>query len=72
MTSKMKTTLVLLTIALAAPATILAGVAAPVAFGVTAVLGLSSIALNDYGKTHSDYMLVTADAKRTERHPLAA
>ena len=43
----MKITIALLSTALIAPATILAGLAAPIAFGITAVLGLSSIAIGD-------------------------
>ena len=68
----MKISLALLTIALAAPATILVGVTAPVAFGATAALGLCSIALGDYGKVCTPCAVAPVTTKRTERHPLAA
>lgn len=76
MTSKMKTTLSLLSIALIAPATIAVGVSAPIAFGITAVLGVSSILLSDYGTVHHDYrtapVVAKVAAKPAERNALAA
>ena len=68
----MKTTIALLSTALIAPATILVGLAAPVAFGITAVLGLSSIAIGDYRDVTPSYTTTAALAKRTETHPFAA
>ena len=68
----MNTTSALLSTALIAPATILVGLAAPVAFGITAVLGLSSIAISDYRDTTPSYAKTVAVAKRTETHPYAA
>ncbi len=72
MKNKTKITLALLTTALIAPVTVLAGLTAPIAFGATAVLGMSSIALGDYSKTEVSYTKAPAAVKRTERHPLAA
>lgn len=68
----MKTTIALLSTALIAPATILVGLAAPVAFGITAVLGLSSIAISDYRDATPNYTKTAVVVKRTETHPLAA
>ena len=60
-----------LTTALLAPAAILIGLAAPVAFGATTVLGLSSIALADYGAPKMTYH-AHARAKSVETLPFAA
>lgn len=68
----MKTTTFLLATAVAAPAAVLAGVSAPIAFGITAVLGLSSIALSDYGNAYRRLEVAPVTAKGRERHPLAA
>ncbi|MDB4474316.1 hypothetical protein N9023_04860 [Opitutaceae bacterium] len=68
----MKTTIALLSTALIAPATIMVGLAAPVAFGITAVLGLSSIAISDYRDATPSYAKTAVVAKRTEAHPYAA
>ena len=72
MNQKMKTTLTLLTTALLAPVAILVGLAAPLAFGATAVLGLGSIALSDYGQPTPNYSMAAATVTKAERHPLAA
>ena len=72
MNQKMKTTIALLTTALMAPAAILFGLAVPIAFGATAILGVSSIALGDYAKPSPEYHRVVAKSKQSETHPLAA
>ncbi len=64
-------TLALLVGALAAPVTIAFGASAAVVGTLAAGVGISSIALGDYGKSTVGYR-TTADAKRTQRHPLAA
>jgi hypothetical protein len=66
----MKTSL--LSVALLAPVSLLFGLAAPVAFGATAILGLSAIALADYGKNPVTYSTARVTANATERHALAA
>lgn len=69
----MKLTPLLLTSALLAPATILVGLAGPIAFGVTTVLGLSAITLADYGTSAvRSYDTAKVKAVRTETHPFAA
>lgn len=62
----------LLTIALLAPASLLIGLSAPIAFGATAILGLGAIALADYGKTTVTYAVAPVTATASERHALAA
>lgn len=69
----MKLTTILLSTALLAPATILVGLASPIAFGITTVLGISAITLTDYGTAaERRYDTAKVKAARTETHPLAA
>jgi hypothetical protein len=69
----MKLTTFLLLSALLAPATMLLGLAGPVAFGLTTVFGLSAIMLADYGTpAHRGYHPAKVKAARTESHPFAA
>lgn len=73
MTSQMKATLLLLTAALLAPITLLVGVAAPIAFGATTLLGISAITFNDYATpARNIYKTAKLKSARTEIHPFAA
>ncbi|WP_221032314.1 hypothetical protein [Actomonas aquatica] len=61
---------------LIAPATMVVGLSAPIALGITAVAGVLSIALMDYGTSRMSYLdeskvTVAANAK-SEKHALAA
>ncbi|MCF3648644.1 hypothetical protein [Synoicihabitans lomoniglobus] len=69
----MKSTTVLLTVTLLAPSAIAFGLAAPVAFGISAITGLLAIAVNDYGTRRLSYLdTKVAAAAKAERLPLAA
>lgn len=67
----MKATAYLIAAAIIAPAAILIGAPAVAVAGASTVIGLSAIALSDYGKPTCAYR-ETAAVKRIERHPLAA
>ena len=67
----MKATAYLIAAAILAPAAILLGIGAVAVAGVTTAIGVSAIALSDYGKTTCSYREAAA-VKRIGRHPLAA
>ena len=67
----MKAAAYLIAAAILAPAAILIGASAVAVAGATTAIGVSAIALSDYGKTTCSYRETVA-AKRAERHPLAA
>lgn len=71
----MKTTTYILAAALIAPGAILFGLAATLAFSISASAGIAAIALNDYGRVPIDYAHVVVpapSAKAIEPLPLAA
>jgi len=71
----MKSTAYILAASLFAPGAILFGLAATIAFGISATAGVAAIALSDYGRPASNYAEVAvkaAQAKSVERLPLAA
>lgn len=67
----MKATSFLLVAALVSPAAVFLGLNAAIVASITTAVAISTIALGDYGKPALAYR-TAADAKRSERHPLAA
>ena len=68
----MKTSTYLIVSALLAPATILVGLAAPIALGVTVTAGVLSVALSDYNTRRPTYLDSVRVAASAEKLPLAA
>ena len=68
----MKTSSLLIASALLAPASILVGLAAPVALSITAVAGVLSVALSDYGTRGPTYFESVRVAAGAEKLPMAA
>jgi len=68
----MKTSLTLLSLALIAPATILVGVAAPIALSTSVLLAAGAISWLDYSPIYPSRRAISTSAQRSERLPLAA
>ena len=68
----MKTSSYLIASALLAPATILVGLAAPIALSITAIFGVLTIALSDYGRRRPTCLECAGLVVRAEKLPMAA
>lgn len=68
----MKTSSYLIATVLLAPATIIVGISVPVALGVSAIAGVLSVAVNDYGARRLTYLEPARVAAKSEHLPLAA
>lgn len=67
----MKSSLILFTAAVIAPAFVLIGLSTLAAFSTAAIAGVTAMLCQDYGRPLS-YRTVSASAKRVETLPMAA
>ena len=67
----MKTSLILITTAVAVPASIMFGMGTSAAFSTAVIIGVAAMLTEDYGRAYS-IQPVLSGAKRVETNPLAA